>query len=147
MSPAELVATFGRQCQVNANTHSETLAVFHQDASLCGCRNNIACDADVKQAALPESMCVTGMRASLIHLKMHQLMLFDAAGSIVQFHSIPGKPHGMISGPAEMRLLMAFWAQSLRHRPVQASTDRTAQASFVEVQGGAQTVLSLQKQN
>ena len=70
------------------------------------------------------------------------------AGGLVQLHSIAGKGHGMISGPAEMRHLMAFWAQHLKHRPVQADTPEgeTSRATFVEVQGGAQTLASLHKQ-
>jgi len=68
------------------------------------------------------------------------------AGSITQFHSIPGKGRGMINGPAEMRLLMAFWGQSLKHRPTQVSTGDPSHTSFVEVQGGADTLSSLQQQ-
>ncbi|DBB02306.1 TPA: hypothetical protein ACH3X3_011319 [Trebouxia sp. C0006] len=67
-------------------------------------------------------------------------------GSITQFHSIPGKGHGMISGPAEMRLLMAFWGQSLKHRPTQVSTGDPSHTSFVEVHGGVDTLSSLQQQ-
>ena len=65
-----------------------------------------------------------------------------AAGGLVQMHSVPGKGHAMISGPAEMRHLMAFWAQSLKHRPVQAETGQSS--TLVEVHGGAQTLSSLQ---
>lgn len=70
-----------------------------------------------------------------------------AAGGLVQMHSVPGKGHAMISGPAEMRHLMAFWAQSLKHRPVQNDTGQGYAATLVEVQGGAQTLSSLQTQH
>ncbi len=52
----------------------------------------------------------------------------------------------MINGPAEMRLLMAFWGQTLKHRPTQVSTGDPSHTSFVEVHGGADTLLSLQQQ-
>lgn len=68
------------------------------------------------------------------------------AGSLVRFHSIPGKAHGMVDGPSEMRLLMAFWAESLKHRPVQAGTEGSPQASFVEIHGGRDMLSSLQMQ-
>ena len=57
------------------------------------------------------------------------------AGSLVQFYSIPGKAHNMVGSPAEMRHLMGFWAQALKHRPVQANSGEAA--TVVEVQGGA----------
>ena len=65
---------------------------------------------------------------------------------MIHFHRIPGKAHGMISGPAEMRLLMGFWAQSLKHRPLPANTEDSSQASFVEVQGGENVLSALHKQ-
>ncbi|KAF6264330.1 Alpha/Beta hydrolase protein [Scenedesmus sp. NREL 46B-D3] len=49
------------------------------------------------------------------------------AGCEVQLQLLPGKGHGMISGPAEMRACMAFWAARLRVRPQQAGE------SYVEV--------------
>ena len=64
------------------------------------------------------------------------------AGSVVQFHSIPGKAHGMVGSPAEMRHLMGFWAQNLKHRPVQADSGEAA--TVVEVQGGASALSSIQ---
>jgi len=36
----------------------------------------------------------------------------------VELHRIPGKGHGMMQGAAEMRPIMAFWAQRLGRRPV-----------------------------
>jgi len=36
----------------------------------------------------------------------------------VELHRIPAKGHGMIQGAAEMRFVMAFWAQRLGSRPV-----------------------------
>lgn len=41
----------------------------------------------------------------------------------------------MVGSPAEMRHLMGFWAQALKHRPVQANSGEAA--TVVEVQGGA----------
>jgi hypothetical protein len=49
------------------------------------------------------------------------------AGCDVQLQQLPGKGHGMISGPVEMRACMAFWASRLRVRPQQADD------SYVEV--------------
>ena len=68
------------------------------------------------------------------------------AGSSVQFHCIPGKAHGMISGAAEMRLLMVFWAQSLRNRPMHANTADGPQTEFVEVHSGADLLARSQAQ-
>ncbi len=81
-----------------------------------------------------------------IKSKPQKCNLRCCAGSITQFHSIPGKGHGMMNGPAEMRILMAFWAQSLKHRPTQVSTGGPSHTSFVEVHGGADTLSSLQQQ-
>lgn len=71
-------------------------------------------------------------------------MFGPSAGSVVQFHSIPGKAHGMIGSPTEMRHLMAFWAQALKHRPVPADPAEASQCALVEVQGSANTLSSLQ---
>ena len=49
------------------------------------------------------------------------------AGCEVSLQPLPGKGHGMISGPAEMRACMAFWAGRLKMRPPQADE------SYVEV--------------
>jgi hypothetical protein len=49
------------------------------------------------------------------------------AGCDVQLQPLPGKAHSMISGPAEMRACMTFWAARLRVWPQQADE------SFVEV--------------
>lgn len=49
----------------------------------------------------------------------------------------------MVGSPAEMRYLMGFWAQALKHRPMQA--DATEAATFVEVEGGANALASRQK--
>ena len=73
----------------------------------------------------------------------HPLSLSDClAGSVIQFRSIPEKAHGMVGSPAEMRHLMGFWAQALKHRPVQANSGEAA--TVVEVQGGASALSSLQ---
>lgn len=52
----------------------------------------------------------------------------------------------MIDGPNEMRFLMAFWGQYLKHRPTQVSTVDPSHTTFVEVHGGADTLSSLQQQ-
>ncbi|WIA35235.1 hypothetical protein OEZ86_003697 [Tetradesmus obliquus] len=49
------------------------------------------------------------------------------AGCNVSLQPLPGKGHSMISGPAEMRACMAFWAGRLKMRPPQAD------ASYMEV--------------
>lgn len=69
---------------------------------------------------------------TLLRRSQHSLSDY-AAGSVIHFHSIPGKAHGMVGSPAEMRHLMAFWAQALKHRPVTSGEA----ATVVEVQGGA----------
>jgi hypothetical protein len=53
--------------------------------------------------------------------------VLQKAGCDVQLQSLPGKGHGMISGPAEMRACMGFWAARLRVRP------QRADESYVEV--------------
>ena len=70
-------------------------------------------------------------------------MLRPFAGSVVQFHSIPGKAHGMIGGPSEMRHLMGYWAQALKHRPVHANAAEASQSTLVEVQGNTSALSSL----
>ncbi|KAL3131160.1 hypothetical protein ABBQ38_000465 [Trebouxia sp. C0009 RCD-2024] len=65
-------------------------------------------------------------------------------GSGVRFHSIPGKAHAMIGSPSEMRHLMGFWAQALKHRPIQADPAQASHSTLVEVQSSASTMSSLQ---
>ena len=49
----------------------------------------------------------------------HSLRL-NNAGHYVTVHRVAGKRHGMISGPAEMRPIMEFWAERLGRRPLTA---------------------------
>lgn len=46
----------------------------------------------------------------------------------------------MVGSPGEMRYLMGFWGQALKHRPVQAHAAEAA--TFVEVEGGASALSS-----
>lgn len=71
-------------------------------------------------------------------------MVIPSAGSGVRFHSIPGKAHAMIGSPSEMRHLMGFWAQALKHRPIQADPAQASHSTLVEVQSSASTMSSLQ---
>ena len=48
----------------------------------------------------------------------------------------------MVGSPAEMKHVMGFWAQALKHRPVQASSGEAA--TVVEVHGGASALCSIQ---
>ena len=45
---------------------------------------------------------------------MPQLVAIHNAGCSVEVHEVPNKAGGMISGPTEMRVLMAFWARHLQ---------------------------------
>ncbi|KAL4430866.1 hypothetical protein ABPG75_006122 [Micractinium tetrahymenae] len=47
-------------------------------------------------------------------------VLRSVHGMAVDVHSVPGKAHAMPQGEAEMRRLMAFWAQHLSRRPTAA---------------------------
>ena len=40
-----------------------------------------------------------------------------AGGCQAELQTLPGKGHAMVSSEREMRLLMAFWGNRLRHRP------------------------------
>jgi predicted esterase len=45
------------------------------------------------------------------------LRVLQGAGCAAAMFSVPGKPHGMISGGAEAAALMGFWSQHLLARP------------------------------
>ena len=47
----------------------------------------------------------------------------------MELRRIPGKRHGMIHGAAEMRLIMAFWAERLGRRPVEVGAEGLIEVS------------------
>lgn len=67
-------------------------------------------------------------RAKLLHPKytpylqghIVQVRAWARAGCEVEAHAVPGKGRGMVASQAEMRVLMAFWARVLSHRPAGA---------------------------
>ena len=61
----------------------------------------------------------------------------------MQFHSVPGKGHAMMQGPSEMRILMAFWAQVLKHKPLQPQ-GHGEDAEYVEIHSNSDVLRSMQ---
>ena len=62
---------------------------------------------------------------------------WNHAGALVHLHSVPGKGHAMMKGPDEMRVLMAFWAKSLKHRPVDQEQGTTSEVMEIDNSCGA----------
>jgi hypothetical protein len=63
--------------------------------------------------------------ALAVRVSCRSVDVLKRCGCSVQQATLPGKAHGMIDSPAEMRAAMEFWGTRLRSRP--------ADASFVEV--------------